>query len=236
MRQSIAYTLAILSASLILPLSAMAAPDTKTKPYYGKELCSYPGFNCVKVKKGQTWDKLFPNLRERELVKRLNRSNMPLYMRKWIIVPNNLQALSHLDISPFPHYREAEGHRVILIDLSLHAFAAYEKSGQLLHWGPISGGKQYCKGEPNGTCKTITGDFRITRKDNEECISGTFPKSTDGGAPMPFCMFFKGGYAMHGSTLPGFHNSHGCVRLFYDDAKWLNRHFAKIGTRVIVTE
>lgn len=235
MRQSISYLLASFTIAMALSPMSLAAPAKQAKPYYGRELCSYPGFRCVKVKAGQTWDKLFPNLRERELVKRLNRTNMPLYMRKWIVVPDNLQALSHLDISPFPHYREAEGHRVILIDLSLHAFAAYEKSGQLMHWGPISGGKSYCK-DVGGPCTTITGDFKITRKDNEECISNTFPKSTDGGAPMPFCMFFKGGYAMHGSTLPGFHNSHGCVRLFFDDAKWLNKHFAKIGTRVIVTE
>lgn len=235
MRQSISYLFCSLAISLSISPLSQAASTKQTKPYYGRELCNYSGFSCVKVKAGQTWDKLFPNLRERELVKRLNRTNMPLYMRKWIIVPDNLQALSHLDISPFPHYREAEGHRIILIDLSQHAFAAYEKTGKLVHWGPISGGKSYCK-DAGGPCTTITGDFKITRKDSEECISNTYPKSTDGGAPMPYCMFFKGGYAMHGSTLPGYHNSHGCVRLFFDDAKWLNKHFAKTGTRVIVTE
>lgn len=225
----------ILSTTLLLGFTVSSPANNPPKPYYGKELCDYPGFRCVKVKRGQTWDRLFPDLRERELVKRLNRTNLPLYMRHWIVVPENLSRLSHLEISPFPHYREAQNHKLILVDLSLHAFAAYNKNGQLVHWGPISGGKPICK-KTGESCATITGDFRITRKDNAECISNTYPESTNGGAPMPFCMFFKGGYAMHGSTLPGYHNSHGCVRLFYDDAKWLNHHFAKVGTRVIVRD
>lgn len=51
---------------------------------------------------------------------------------------------------------------------------------------------------------------------------------------MPYCMFFKGGYAIHASDVPGYNASHGCVRVFYEDAEWLNREFADIGTSVIV--
>ena len=52
---------------------------------------------------------------------------------------------------------------------------------------------------------------------------------------MPYCMFFKGGFAMHGSSgVPGYNASHGCVRLFVDDAQWLNQDFADIGTQVII--
>jgi len=25
--------------------------------YYGKELCRYPEFSCIKIKKGDTWEK-----------------------------------------------------------------------------------------------------------------------------------------------------------------------------------
>ncbi|MCX7124554.1 MAG: L,D-transpeptidase, partial [Gammaproteobacteria bacterium] len=42
-------------------------------------------------------------------------------------------------------------------------------------------------------------------------------------------------FALHGSTLPGYNASHGCVRLFFDDAKWLNQDFLNIGTRVTVS-
>jgi len=33
-------------------------------------------------------------------------------------------------------------------------------------------------------------------------------------------MFFHGGFALHGSpSVPGYNASHGCVRLFDDDAE-----------------
>ena len=39
-------------------------------------------------------------------------------------------------------------------------------------------------------------------------------------------MFFHGGFALHGSyEVPGYHASHGCVRMFVNDAKWLNEEF-----------
>jgi hypothetical protein len=48
-------------------------------------------------------------------------------------------------------------------------------------------------------------------------------------------MFFKGGFAMHGSRgVPGYNASHGCVRMFVDDAQWLNKDFADVGTQVII--
>lgn len=239
MRTSRRFTLSAIAMMVFLGNVVLAHADDEStseppKQYYGAELCNYEGFKCVKLSRSSRWDKMFPNLRERELVKRLNRTNMPLYMRPWIVVPTNLQNLTHMDIAPFKLQYDTQGHRTILVDLSLHAFGAYDKNGTLVHWGPISGGKDYCK-DIDGPCRTITGDFKITRKDSEECESGQFPKDTEGGAPMPYCMHFYKGFALHGSTLPGYHGSHGCVRLFFDDAKWLNKHFTQVGTRVIVT-
>ena len=58
---------------------------------------------------------------------------------------------------------------------------------------------------------------------------------------MPYCMHFFRGYALHGSrTVPGYADSHGCVRMFIEDARWLNEEFIDVpgegyqGTRVIV--
>ena len=59
---------------------------------------------------------------------------------------------------------------------------------------------------------------------------------------MPYCMHFWRGIALHGSEeVPGYSASHGCVRLFIQDARWLNEEFVdlpgaggKIGTRVII--
>ena len=48
-------------------------------------------------------------------------------------------------------------------------------------------------------------------------------------------------YALHGSfTVPGHRDSHGCIRLFTEDAKWLNKEFIDLpkkgqkGTLVII--
>ena len=59
---------------------------------------------------------------------------------------------------------------------------------------------------------------------------------------MPYCMFFHTGFALHGSyEVPGYNASHGCVRLYKEDAKWLNEEFVELpafendkGTTVIV--
>lgn len=203
------------------------------REYYGKFLCGYPGFTCIKVKRGDTWVKLFPNKRDREIIKRLNRTNIALHYRSWIVVPTNLKQISHLDLSPFPIKIQPTGNRLLIVNLSSQAFAAYDVNGQLLHWGPISGGRDWCE-DIASPCQTLTGDFKIIRKQGAECESSKFPIETDGGAPMPWCMHYYRGYALHGSTLPGYHASHGCIRLFYDDAKWLNKQFTKIGTQIIV--
>ena len=202
--------------------------------YYGSELCRYPEFTCVKVSQGSTWEKLFPNEREREIVKRLNRTNLPLSYRRWIVVPTHLSEINHLDLSPFPAEIKATGKKLIVVNLGLHAFAAYGEQGQLVHWGPASGGKGWCP-DVKSVCNTAIGVFRVAQKEGPKCISKIFPVQTNGGARMPWCMYYYRGFALHGSSLPGFHASHGCIRLFTDDAQWLNQHFVDIGTQVIVT-
>ncbi len=202
-------------------------------PFYGQALCNLSGYTCVKIKSGDTWDKLFKSAHDRELVKRLNRTNMPLYSRSWIVIPTDLKNIDNLSLAPFTLNYDTHHQRMIVVNLAHQAFGAYNEQGQLVHWGPVSGGQAYCK-DIDGPCETITGDFQITRKDTEECMSGQFPLDTEGGAPMPYCMHFHRGFAMHGSTLPGYHASHGCVRLLYDDAKWLNEQFTKIGTKVVI--
>lgn len=227
-----------LIALLLLMFSGIAlaeADDDEDVPkYYGKELCSYPDFTCVEVKQGDTWEKMFPDPREREIVKRLNRTNMALSYRAWIVVPKDLKRIDNLDLSPFPDKVEATGNRVVVVNLTLHAFGAYDDEGNLVHWGPISSGKDWCSdvGRP---CKTPVGSYKVINKNGAKCISKVFPIETNGGAPMPYCMHFFRGYALHASKeLPGFHASHGCVRLFLEDAIWLNKEFTNIGTSVIV--
>lgn len=223
------HLIAVLLTSLLA-----TSLTTQAKEYYGSHLCGYPGFKCIKIQRGDTWARLFPNKRDREIVKRLNRTNIALRYRSWIVVPDNISKINNLDISPLPHSMNTEGKKLLYVDLSKHAFGAYNPEGELIHWGPVSGGQPYCS-DVGRSCKTILGSFKIYRKQGPGCKSTKYPIETNGGAPMPYCMHFKGGYALHGSQLPGYHASHGCVRLFFDDAQWLNKHFLDIGTPVTVT-
>lgn len=204
-------------------------------PPYAKTLCHLPHFQCVKVLSGDTWIKLFPNPTERSMIMRLNRTNVALKYRSWILVPKQWNNLEFLNFSPFALRIKADGHRHLMINLKQFAFAAYDRNGELVRWGPASGGSAKCP-LSNKSCASVLGNFKIYRMHGADCYSRTYPLIAKGGAPMPYCMFYHKGYAIHASTLPGFYNhSRGCIRLFYDDAKWLNQDFVRIGTRVTVS-
>jgi hypothetical protein len=135
----------------------------------------------------------------------------------------------------FPMHRTATGHRVFIFDPGYGAWALYDKNGDRLNTGRASGGKDYCDDLGRG-CKTISGTFHIVAKDGPDCISKKFPIETNGGAPMPYCMYFSSkGYAVHGSyDVPDHNASHGCVRVTPTAAKWLSENYMTIGTTVIV--
>jgi len=208
---------------------------------YGENFCGDARFTCIKVKRGQSWEKLWPNSYQREVVKRLNRINMRLRPGMVIAVPKKLDQLTINDIAPFPDTIEPRNEKTIVVNPAALAWGAYDKDGRLIHWGPMSGGKVHCRDIGRG-CRTKVGNFHVYHRDGAKCFSKKFPVG-GGGAPMPYCMFFKGGYALHASKeVPGYHASHGCVRIFYNDAKWLNKHFIDLpserrgttGTNVIV--
>lgn len=200
---------------------------------YGQQLCkSSPEYDCVHVQGGQSWASLFPDPEKRMLVKKVNRMNTPIHGGMTIAVPKNLNSVSLMDLAPFPHESSSESDS-IQVDLNKLAWGAYDSSGHLINWGPVSGGKSYCPDIHRG-CRTPAGTYTIFDRQGAGCISHVFPLATHGGAPMPYCMHFSGGYALHGSpTVPGFNASHGCVRLFVEDAQWLNHEFVGVGsTRV----
>lgn len=131
----------------------------------------------------------------------------------------------------FPSYRPPTGSKIIIVDPNQHAWGAYGPDGVLVAQGPASTGKAYCPdlGQP---CKTPAGLYSVYRKGGADCKSSIFP-IPKGGAPMPYCMFFSGGYALHGSyDVPNYNASHGCVRLHPSDAEWLSDNFVTIGTKV----
>ncbi len=156
MEKGILYVSCIILAASVFRLSAAQA-------YYGKELCTYQQFSCPKVKKGDTWEKRWPDPRQRDIVMRLNRTNLPLSGRSWVLVPKDLTNLDILDLSPFPAQMNTSNRKLVLVDLSKLAFAAYDQNGQLLRWGPVSGGKDFCK-DIQESCTTPPGMYQVTVK------------------------------------------------------------------------
>lgn len=209
--------------------------------YYGTDLCGFPQYECIKITSGQSWDNLFPDPVQRDIVQRVNRSYNTLWAGKVIAVPKNLPYINMFDISPFPLKIQGETEKQIVVDQDKLAWAAYDADGNLVRWGPISSGRDKCS-DSNRSCRTLAGIFRVFSKENEKCVSDVFPIGK-GGAKMPYCMYFHKGFALHGSDdLPGVRASHGCVRIFTIDAKWLNENFVELssernnfmGTRVTV--
>lgn len=219
-------------------------PWANAQHRYGESLCSSPDYFCITTTAHDNWETLFPNDKARDIAMRVNRMNIPLRAGMTLAIPKRLDEISIYDVSPFPRYIEPTGERMIFVNQVDLAWGAYNSDGELLWWGPISTGSGHCR-SPDGTCLTPSGSFRVIRKQDIYCISTVFPVRSDGssgGAIMPYCMHFLRGYALHGSdVVPGYRDSHGCIRMFIEDAKWLNEEFITvpgrggiIGTRVII--
>ncbi len=216
---------------------------------YGAELCERDrAFRCVVVrtttitseietKSGTrqiksfgppTWESLFPEERERETIKKINRMNVRLQSGYRVAVPVEMKGKDLMDFSPFPDRVKPFWEKVVIFDPRLYAFAAYDEQGRLVKWGPAVGGRP--------GLETPAGEYRIVGKRGAGCRSRKYPAGCTGSgcSPMPYCMYFGDGFAFHGGPLPGRHASHGCVRLFKDDAMWLNLEFVEEGTRVII--
>lgn len=210
---------------------------------FAETLCHDSDYYCIKIKPHESWQSLFDSPETRDLVQRVNRMNTPLRTGMTIAIPKELNNISIYDVAPFPRYVESEGEKVIYVSQKKLAWAAYDSQGELIWWGPISSGVTQCQGVIGG-CATPTGEFRIIRKQDGDCVSTAFPRRANGesgGAQMPYCMHFFRGYALHGSdSVPGYRASHGCVRMFTEDAAWLNEEFIDLpgggfqGTRVII--
>ncbi len=127
------------------------------------------------------------------------------------------------------------GEKTVVVDPKQHAWGAYASSGELVRGGEASAGSDWCSdlGHP---CHTRTGSYRVYSLGSPDCHSHIFPIPR-GGAPMPYCMYFNGGQALHGSpegeVVDG-NVSHGCVRMHVSDAEWLRYNFVNVGTKVVI--
>lgn len=129
------------------------------------------------------------------------------------------------DYVPLPaqYPRAAADERSILIVLDRQFLGVYER-GRLVASYPVSSGRD--------DHPTPPGTYRVTRMDADH-HSSVYPEP-NGGWPMPWAMRFRSSeYWIHGGELVGHPASHGCVRMFPEDAQRLFA-WAQLGTRVRV--
>ncbi len=300
------FIIAIFVMAALVPLAAANAGKVGR---YGERFCEDPDYHCVNIgsheevnvitldngdtvsktkKVRDTWENLWPDERERDIVMKLNRMNIRLRSGHVIAVPNDMDGKTYMDFSPYPEFldeapqhegapegvlegeledefpfiagegkgedlegdpiadllesEEVEeleaglgGDKLLIYDPKLLAWGAYE-NGELVRWGPGVGGKSYC-GDVKRACYTKTGHTRIYSKRGRYARSSKYPLDCQGSgcAPVPYYMGFFTGYGFHASNnVPGMHASHGCIRLFFDDAMWLHEEFGYVGMKVIV--
>lgn len=133
----------------------------------------------------------------------------------------------------FPMTWPSNGRKTFVYDPPGHAWAVYDESGERQNTGKASGGVFVCPGTDE-SCMTAVGEFRILRKGDSSCISSIYPLETNGGAPMPYCMFFHNGQAIHGTPyVADYYNSHGCIGVTVLAAEWLS-NYLPVGSRVVV--
>ena len=126
-----------------------------------------------------------------------------------IIIPDCASAEFNA-YSPFPETMNSLQciPKTVLISQRVQAFGLYEH-GELVKWGPVSTGKNSTR-TPNGL---NYGNYKAKRK-----IS-----TVDDSWVLPYYFNFMNfeGVGVHQYALPGYPASHGCVRLYMDDAKYI---------------
>ncbi|MBK1710393.1 L,D-transpeptidase [Marichromatium gracile] len=113
--------------------------------------------------------------------------------------------------------------RAIRIDLGEQRFT-YIEDGEPVHSGPISSGRA---GHP-----TPRGRFAVLAKDIDK-VSSRYTNQLGWQAWMPYAIQFHGHYFLHEGWLPGYPDSHGCVRVGERDARFLFERL-RLGDRVEV--
>ena len=187
----------------------MRNPIVKPDPkIYRKEI----SYSIDSLKTRKDLDSLFNSYSEDQLktILALNRiEKNRLRPNRPIVIPD-CTSEDFNTYSPFPEQMNMLGciPKTVLINKRVQAFALYE-NGQLVKWGPVSTGKNSTK-TPNGL---NYGNYKAKRK-----IS-----TVDESWVLPYYFNFMNfeGVGVHQYALPGYPASHGCVRLYMDDAKYI---------------
>jgi len=79
---------------------------------------------------------------------------------------------------------------------------------------------------------TPTGRFKVLRKEKNK-VSHSYTNALNMPTPMPYSMQFQGPYFIHEGWVPGYPDSHGCVRLHYEDARFLFKRMRR-GDKILI--
>lgn len=130
-----------------------------------------------------------------------------------------------LPLPPDPASLPSAKKRQLDIRLASQTFNYFEDD-QLVWSGPISSG--------SSEHPTPKGRFSVLSKDVNK-RSGSYTNYFDQPTPMPYSLQFYGPYFVHEGWLPGHAASHGCVRLRYEDARFVYSRM-RVGDRVMVAD
>lgn len=81
---------------------------------------------------------------------------------------------------------------------------------------------------------TPRGSFQLLSKTKNK-RSGSYTNFFDQPTPMPYALQFRGPYFVHEGYLPGEPASRGCVRLRYEDARFVYERM-RLGDRIVVAD
>lgn len=126
---------------------------------------------------------------------------------------------------PDPAALPAAEKRQLDIRLATQRFNYFEDD-RLVWTGPISAGTP--------EHPTPKGSYQVQSK-NINKRSGSYTNYFDQPTPMPYSLQFRGPYFVHEGYVTGRPESHGCVRLRHEDAKFVYARM-KVGDRVVVAE
>jgi lipoprotein-anchoring transpeptidase ErfK/SrfK len=126
--------------------------------------------------------------------------------------------------SDTPRATEAKS-RDLTIRLGHQRFI-YREDGQVVRTGPVSSGRA---GYP-----TPRGRFSVLSKHKDK-VSYRYTNQLGWPAWMPYSIQFSGHYFLHEGWLPGYPDSHGCVRVGEKDARFLYQRL-RIGDRIAVVD
>jgi lipoprotein-anchoring transpeptidase ErfK/SrfK len=118
-----------------------------------------------------------------------------------------------------------EPKRSLTIQIGSQSFV-YAEGDQVVRTGPVSSGREGY-GTPRGT-------FSVLSKQKDK-VSSRYTNQLGWQAWMPYSIQFYGHYFLHEGWLPGYPDSHGCVRVGEKDARFLFERL-KIGDLVSVVD